>query len=166
MTVRPPRPEDPPRRGLRIDTGLTAAPLDPAAALAAVADPACGGIGLFVGVVRDHHEGQAVTGLTYEAWEREAAKGLRAVAESVGEEFADVRAVYAWHRTGPLAVGDASVVVAASAPHRAEAIAATGRAIDRLKADVPIWKHEHLADGTDRWPGIDTGRSGTQRHGG
>lgn len=147
---------DPPRADVRIDTGLTADPLEPAAAVAAVTDPSCGGIGLFVGVVRDHHEGATVTGLTYEAWEDTAPGALRDAARAVVEEFGGVRALYAWHRVGALSVGDASVVVAASAPHRAEAIAATHRAIDRLKAEVPIWKHEHLADGSDRWPGIDT----------
>lgn len=149
-------PQDPPRDGVRIDTGLTDAPLDPSAALAAVADPSCGGIGLFVGVVRDHHAGEAVSGLSYEAWHDAATAALDDVAASVADQFPDVRAVYAWHRTGALGIGEPSVVVAASAPHRAEAIAATHHLIDRLKADVPIWKHEHLADGTDRWPGIDT----------
>ena len=147
---------DPPRQGARIDTGLTEDVLDPAAAFAAVSDPSCGGVAVFLGVVRDHHAGEAVTGLTYEAWLEEAPGALRRVAEEVAEEFGDVRAVYAWHRLGALDVGEPSVVVAASAPHRAEAFAASRRVIDRLKAEVPIWKHEHLAEGDSRWPGVDT----------
>lgn len=146
---------DPPRRGVRLDTGLTSEPLDPAGAYAAVAHPECGGVALFVGVVRDHHEGDAVTGLTYEAWAEEAPRALRQVAGEVAEAQIGVRAVYAWHRTGDLAIGEPSVVVAVAAPHRAEALTACREVIDRLKAEVPIWKHEHLAGGTSRWPGLD-----------
>lgn len=151
------RPDlDPPRTGVRIDTGITAEPLDVGAAHEQVSDPSCGGVAVFVGVVRDHHEGDAVTGLTYEAWEDEAPVALRRVAREVAEVHTGVRAVYAWHRTGALAVGESSVVVATSAPHRAEALAACRDVIDRLKAEVPIWKQEHLEDGDSRWPGIDT----------
>lgn len=138
-----------------MDTGITADELGVVAAVAAVSDPSCGGVGLFLGVVRDQHEGRAVTGLTYEAWEEQAPGALRRVAEEVVREHADVRAVYAWHRIGELTVGETSVVVAASAPHRAEAFAACRNLIDRLKAEVPIWKQEHLVDGSARWPGID-----------
>lgn len=135
---------------------LRTRPLDPAQVLASVADPSCGGIGLFVGVVRDHHEGDPVTGLTYEAWAEEAEPAMRRVAEQVAAAHPGVRALTAHHRTGPLEIGDASVVVAASAPHRDQAIAATHDLIDRLKAEAPIWKREHLAAGDDRWPGLDT----------
>lgn len=156
MSTGDPPGGDPPRADVRIDTGITAEPLDPGAAHRVVADPSCGGVAVFVGVVRDHHEGASVTGLTYEAWEDEAPAALRRVAREVAEEHTGVRAVYAWHRTGSLAVGEPSVVVAASAPHRAEALAACRELIDRLKAEVPIWKQEHLDGGGSRWPGIDT----------
>ena len=147
---------DPSRADVRIDTAITDDPLDAAAAYPAVADPSCGGVAVFVGVVRDHHEGESVQGLTYEVWEEQAQAALRRVAVEVAEVHRAVRAVYARHRTGALGVGEPSVVVAASAPHRGEAFAACRELIDRLKAEVPIWKQEHLADGDSRWPGIDT----------
>jgi molybdopterin synthase catalytic subunit len=149
---------DPPRREVRVTTAITAEPLEPSAALAAVADSEAGGIGLFVGVVRDHHEGAAVSGLDYEAWEGRAEDELRRVADEVAATFPGVRAVHAVHRVGSLGIGDPSVVVAVSAPHRDEALEATRVLIDRLKDEVPIWKHEHLVDGSSRWPGTDTPR--------
>lgn len=144
---------DPPRGATRVTALLTTRPLDLAAAQADVADDTCGGIGLFAGVVRNHHEGDAVAHLEYEAWEEQAQPALEAVGHAVLEAHPSVRAVHLAHRLGRLEVGEVSVVVAASAPHRAEAIHAAHDAIDRLKASVPIWKHEHLADGTSRWPG-------------
>ncbi|MBW3664674.1 MAG: molybdenum cofactor biosynthesis protein MoaE [Actinobacteria bacterium] len=146
---------DPPRGAPRIETLLTTDPLDVAAAHRAVADPTCGGTTVFTGSVRDHHEGAAVERLEYEAWEERAAAGLREVGEAVVRQRTSVRAVYLAHRLGPLDIGEVSVVVAASAPHRAEAFTAARDLIDRLKAEVPIWKHEFLADGTRRWPGAD-----------
>lgn len=149
---------DPPRGEVRITTGLTEAPLDVATAVADVSHPQAGGIGVFLGVVRDHHGGEAVAGLAYEAWSERAEQELRRLAEEVAETFPGVRAVHAVHRLGSLAIGEPSVVVAVSAPHRDEALDATRVLIDRLKDEVPIWKREELADGTTRWPGTDTVR--------
>lgn len=143
---------DPPRGDASIHIHLTDGPLDVAGAVAEVTHPQCGGIGVFLGAVRDHHEGAAVESLDYEAWEEEARPALRAVAQDVIRRFEGVRAVHLSHRLGHLAVGDVSVIVAASAPHRAEAIAAAEALIDDLKRAVPIWKQEHLADGSSRWP--------------
>lgn len=143
---------DPPRGEPLVDLTLTAAPLDLASAYAAVAHPQCGGVGVFAGVVRDHHQGDAIDHLDYEAWQDQALPALRAVADDVLSRFPGVRAVHLAHRTGRLDVGEVSVVCAASAPHRGEAIAATQALIDQLKQTVPIWKHEHLADGGSRWP--------------
>lgn len=119
----------------------------------AVAHPESGGVGVFAGAVRNNHEGVAVRGITYEAWEDRATPAMRAVADEVIGAFPMVRAVYIAHRIGPLAVGELSVVVAASAPHRDEAFGAARMLIDLVKASVPIWKQEHLTDGTSRWPG-------------
>ncbi len=119
----------------------------------AVAHPESGGVGAFGGAVRNHHDGAAVRSITYEAWEDRAAPAMRDVADQVIAAFPAVRAVYIAHRIGSLAVGDLSVVVAASAPHRDEAFGAARMLIDLVKASVPIWKHEHLADGTSWWPG-------------
>lgn len=136
------------REGLSVR--VTAEPLDAAEAVAAVVDPAAGGTCVFLGTVRDHSEAGPVTGLTYEAWEELALARL----EELGEElFArwPLRRVALWHRSGELGIGEVSVIVACSAPHRAEAFEACRHGIERLKRDVPIWKKEHLAEGEARW---------------
>lgn len=152
-----PHPADPPREDVRVHTALTTDPLDPAALLAVVADPSAGASGLFVGTVRDHHEGVAVRGLVYEVWEGRTASVLAQVAHEVAAAHPTVRAVAVEHRHGPLAVGEHAIVAAASAPHRAAAQAAVAELVERVKAEVPIWKREELATGGHRWPGVDTG---------
>lgn len=144
---------DPPRTAVRIVTALTDQPLDVAAAHRDVEDPQSGGVGVFTGMVRDHHDGQPVAHLHYEAWEERARTELRAVADLVADRHPSVRAIHVSHRIGHLEVGDVSVVCAASAPHRQQALAAAGDLIDEVKRRVPIWKRETLADGTVRWPG-------------
>jgi molybdopterin synthase catalytic subunit len=119
--------------------------------LEALADVSAGGLTLFVGTVRDHDGGKQVDGLEYSAHPTALAR-LREVCEEVGREY-DVRAVAAVHRVGSLALGDAAVVVATAADHRGEAFDASRALIDRLKATVPIWKHQVFADGTDEWVG-------------
>jgi len=127
------------------------APLSVDEVLAAVSDPAAGGVALFVGTVRDHDVGRLVIGLEYSAHPA-AIDQLRAVAEKVVADY-PVRALAAVHRVGNLAVGDLAVVVGVACPHRAEAFAACHRLIDELKVTVPIWKHQLFADGTDEWVG-------------
>jgi molybdopterin synthase catalytic subunit len=117
----------------------------------AVGDPAAGGTALFVGTVRDHDGGAGVARLDYSAHPSAEAE-MRRVAEKVAADF-PVRALAAVHRVGELAVGDLAVVVAVSCAHRAEAFAACRRLIDDLKSEVPLWKHQHFADGTDDWVG-------------
>jgi molybdopterin synthase catalytic subunit len=119
--------------------------------LTAVADPAAGGIALFVGTVRDEDGGRGVTTLDYEAHPG-ALDALRAVAEKVAADF-PVRGVAAVHRVGALAIGDLAVVVAVACPHRGEAFDAARRLIDELKATVPIWKHQAYVDGSESWVG-------------
>jgi molybdopterin synthase catalytic subunit len=118
---------------------------------AAVGDAAAGGTTLFVGAVRDHDDNKSVTGLEYSAHPT-ALDQLRAVAEEVAKEY-DVLAVAAVHRVGPLAVGEAAVVVATAAAHRGEAFEASRALIDRLKERVPIWKHQLFTDGSEEWVG-------------
>jgi molybdopterin synthase catalytic subunit len=125
--------------------------LDPAEVLAAVDDPAAGGVNLFVGAVRDHDGGEQVDHLDYTA-HPSALDRMREVAEGVAAEF-EVIALAAVHRTGQLHVGDAAVLVAASAAHRGQAYDASRALIDRLKATVPIWKHQIFADGREEWVG-------------
>lgn len=128
---------------------LRETPLDPAEVLAAVADPVAGGVNLFVGVVRDHDRDRAVEHLDYTAHPTALAR-LREVAEEVVAEF-DVVAVAAVHRTGHLVIGDTAVLVAVSARHRGQAYDASRALIDRLKARVPVWKHQVFADGEEEW---------------
>jgi len=130
---------------------LSDTPIDPAAVLAAVDDPGAGGVVSFTGLVRDTDGGRAVTELEYVA-HPDAEVALRRVAEAVAADL-PARALAAVHRIGVLAVGDVAVVVAASAPHRAEAFEAARRLIDDLKATVPIWKRQVFADGEQEWVG-------------
>ena len=124
-------------------------PLSVDEALAAVSDPAAGGIALFVGAVRDHDHGQDVAGLGYSAHPTAVAE-LRRVAEKVAASFS-VTAIAAVHRVGDLAVGDLAVVVAVSSPHRGDALDACRALIDELKHSVPIWKHQQYAGGGSEW---------------
>jgi len=126
-------------------------PLDVAEVLAAVEDPAAGGVVSFTGLVRDHDGGKGVTELEYVA-HPDAVAALQAVAEKIAAEL-PVHALAAVHRTGLLAVGDVAVVVAASASHRGQAFEAARRLIDDLKATVPVWKRQVFTDGEQEWVG-------------
>jgi molybdopterin synthase catalytic subunit len=113
--------------------------------------PSCGGVVLFCGTVRDHAEGRpGVTSLTYEAYEEEVYVRLEAIAAEARRRWPDVGRLAIHHRTGTLAVGEISVVIVASAPHRAEAFDAARYAIDTVKTTVPIWKRE-VWEGGDDW---------------
>lgn len=123
--------------------------------LRAVTDPHVGGIALFVGTVRDHtpdQPGEQVTNLEYTA-HPSALDELRMVAEKVVASHPGT-ILAAVHRTGELAVGDLAVIVAAAAPHRAEAFAACRALIDTLKDQVPIWKREQFRNGSHNWVGM------------
>jgi molybdopterin synthase catalytic subunit len=120
---------------------------------AAVADPAAGGIVLFLGAVRDNDEDRGVTGLGYSAHPSAEAE-LRRVAEEIVAKYSqDVIGVAAVHRVGELAVGDLAVVVGVACGHRAEAFEACHALIDELKAAVPVWKHQRFTDGSTEWVG-------------
>jgi molybdopterin synthase catalytic subunit len=128
---------------------LRDSPLSVDEVYAAVADPAAGGIAVFVGTVRDHDHGRSVTELSYSA-HPSAADQLSKVAMQVAERF-ELHAVAAVHRTGDLAIGDIAVVVAVSAGHRGMAFDACRALIDELKATVPVWKHQRFASGDSEW---------------
>ena len=129
---------------------VTADPLSVDEALAAVADPGAGGTCVFIGTVRDHSEAGDVTGLRYEAWEELAVTRLQELADELADKW-PVKKVAILHRTGDLDVGEASVVIACSAPHRSDAFVACRHGIERLKEDVPIWKKEALVTGEAHW---------------
>jgi molybdopterin synthase catalytic subunit len=130
---------------------LRETPLDVAEVVDALADPASGGVTLFVGRVRQEDGGRAVEGLDYSA-HPSALERLREVCERIAAEF-DLHQLAAVHRTGALAIGDIAVIVATSSAHRDEAFRASRALIDTLKAEVPIWKHQRFADGSDEWVG-------------
>ena len=124
--------------------------LSPEEALSFVADPGAGASCVFVGTVRDSSEAGDVTGLRYEAWSELAETRLREIAGELLERWPVLRVAIV-HRTGDLSVGEASVVIACSAPHRADAFEACRHGIERLKHDVPIWKKEALSSGDAHW---------------
>ncbi|MGZ6545074.1 MAG: molybdenum cofactor biosynthesis protein MoaE [Actinomycetota bacterium] len=129
---------------------VSADPLSVDEALGFVADPRAGGTCVFVGTVRDHSDAGDVTGLRYEAWDELATRRLDEIVAELFERW-PVCKVSILHRTGVLEVGEASVVIACSAPHRADAFEACRHAIERLKEDVPIWKKEALVTGEAHW---------------
>jgi molybdopterin synthase catalytic subunit len=130
-------------------TALVEEPLDVAATVAAVGGADCGAVVLFLGTVRDHHQGRTVSRLTYSAYLPLAVTRLAAIAAELEAEHGARLAVS--HRLGELLPGEASVVIAAAAPHRAAAYTASRACLERLKREVPIWKRELYADGTARW---------------
>lgn len=133
-------------------TGLEPGPLDVGALVDRIRRPDCGGLVVFEGSTRSPSEGREVLRLEYEAWERRARAQLRAIAEEVAAEHG-LGGVVAVHRVGLVPIGETSVVVAASAPHRAEAFAAARTVIDRVKGECAIWKKEVFVDGA-AWAGI------------
>lgn len=126
-------------------------PLDVAEVIAALDGDASGGLTLFVGRVRDHDGGRGVAGLDYSAHPT-ALSTMREICERVAAQH-PVHGVAAVHRIGSLAIGDVAVVVATTAAHRGDAFVASRALIDTLKAEVPIWKHQRFADGSDEWVG-------------
>ncbi len=120
----------------------------------AVRDKSAGGIAIFLGVVRDHAEGKAVSRLDYEAHVALANREMARILEQLMTEHKGVR-LAALHRVGELAVGDIAVVVAASAAHRGQAFDACRQAIDRIKDTVPVWKKEWAPDGSALWVNLE-----------
>jgi molybdopterin synthase catalytic subunit len=131
--------------------GVTADPLPLHAVAAFVERPDCGASVVFTGVVRDHSEGRTgVRSLEYEAYEEEVTPRLAAIVAEARTRWPSVGRAAVLHRTGLLTVGEPSVVVAVSTPHRGEAFDAAEFCIDTLKATVPIWKRETW-DGGEDW---------------
>jgi molybdopterin synthase catalytic subunit len=131
-------------------TRLTPDPIDYPALTEAVRSPHCGGVVLFLGTVRDLTGDEVTVFLDYDAYRPMAEKKLAEVEAEVRRRWpvGDVALV---HRLGRLAVGEVSVAVAVSCPHRAEAFAAARFAIDAVKELVPIWKKENAPDGSSGW---------------
>lgn len=121
-----------------------------------VDDPGAGGVVIFAGVVRNQTGGRPVKFLEYEAHGPMAEAKMREIGQAVRARWPGVRRVAMQHRTGRLEIGEASVLIAVSAAHRAEAFEACRFAIDTLKRTVPVWKKEHFEDG-EVWVGLQGG---------
>lgn len=129
---------------------ITSDAIDPAAVLGLVGAREDGAALLFLGVVRDHNDGRAVIGIRYEAYVEMAERVLAEIAAEAAERLATDRLAVV-HRIGELAVGEASVAIAVSSPHRAEAFDACRHVIEEIKARLPVWKEERYAGEPSRW---------------
>jgi len=134
----------------RIHARITTEPLDPATALASAGTDADGALLLFVGVVRNHADGRAVTGMRYDAYVDMAHEVLLAIAGEAAEELGSPR-VWVEHRIGRLAIGEASVVIVSASPHRQESFDAVRYVIEEIKKRLPVWKKEEYVDGEEGW---------------
>ena len=128
---------------------ITDTSLAPEALRAAIADPASGAVAAFVGTTRNSFAGKAVRHLEYEAYGPMAEQEMERIGMEIASLYPAVTGIAIAHRTGRVEVGEASVAIAISAPHRREALAACAEAIDRLKARLPVWKKEVFADGSE-----------------
>jgi len=129
---------------------VVSAPIDPAEALGRVGGPEDGASLLFLGVVRNSNDGRHVTGVGYEAYDDMARAVLLEIAAEARTILGGGR-VAVVHRVGELAVGEVSVAIAVSSPHRSEAFAASRHVIEEIKKRLPVWKHERYTDGDGRW---------------
>jgi len=136
-----------------IVTALSEGPLDVVSLIRQIWRADCGAVVTFEGTTRSPNEGREVKSLEYEAYEGRAQKQLRELAEEATAQFG-LGGVVAVHRTGAVPIGQPSVVVAVAAAHRAEAFEGARWLIDRIKADVAIWKKEIFADG-EAWVGAE-----------
>lgn len=129
---------------------ITEDPIDPLEVLAEVGGDRAGATSLFLGTVRDNSEAGDVDMILYEAYVPMAEKEMLEIEEEVRRRW-PVIGVKLVHRVGRLRVGEVSVAVAVSTPHRADSFEACRHAIERIKHDVPIWKKERLANGREVW---------------
>jgi molybdopterin synthase catalytic subunit len=132
-------------------TSIQEAPIEVEGALGFLGDPAAGAQVIFLGTVRDNGEAEGkVESILYECHLPLAKKRLERLAQETLEAF-DIQKVALIHRYGMLKVGETSVLVAASAPHRVQAFEAARHGIERIKHTLPVWKKELLADEASRW---------------
>ena len=133
-------------------TAIAHDPIDVAAHLVAVADPHAGATATFIGTVRDHDPEArgTVTRLDYSA-HPDAETVLRGIATALDREGARIAVT---HRVGTLGVGDIAIAAAVSTAHRAEAFDLCRELVERVKAELPVWKRQHTADGTTHWVGM------------
>lgn len=130
---------------------LTDDPIDTSSLEKRVVRPSDGACVVFEGIVRNHHDGRTVQSIFYEAYRPMAEKEFDSVVRKVKEEHPEV-SIAVLHRLGQLEVGEVSIAIVCSSPHRADAYAASRTAIDRIKQTVPIWKKER-GPGGEEWVG-------------
>jgi molybdopterin synthase catalytic subunit len=133
---------------LRAVVGTEPLSVDEHAAL--VSDRAAGAVVTFAGVVRDHDHGRSVRELEY-VGHPSASDVVARVARDLAGRWPGVRAIAVSHRVGVLAIGDVALAVAVAAEHRAQAFAACAELVDEVKRELPVWKRQTFADGTDEW---------------
>ena len=138
-------------------------PIDPRALRESILDPAAGGFCSFEGWVRNHHQGQAVHSLEYEAYRTLAEKEGNRIVHEAREKF-EILHARCHHRVGSLAIGELAIVVVVTAAHRDAAFDACRYIIDEVKFRVPVWKKEHFADGTSGWVRCDHCHDAGHRH--
>jgi MoaE-MoaD fusion protein len=126
---------------------LVEGPIDLGAVVGTVRDPRHGAILVFEGVVRDDAGDGRVLRLSYEAWREGALRVLGGIADEIASRWPGT-ATSMVHRTGEVAVGEASLVLAVGSPHRAEAYEASRYALEEIKVRLPVWKKEVGADGS------------------
>lgn len=115
-----------------------------------VSDPAHGAVDTFIGAVRNHHEGQSVSGITYDVHEALAEKTFTDICEEARARWGDIK-IYMSHYKGQLDIGGISVIIAVSSAHRAESFNTCRYVIEELKKRSPIWKQEHYEHGPSEW---------------
>jgi molybdopterin synthase catalytic subunit len=135
----------------RLRTAVLAAPLDPAEALDAVADPECGAVATFIGAVRQTNQNRLVVAISYDVFDELAETVLGDIVRETAAAIDPRLNAYVAHRKGRLEVGAVSVLIAVSTPHRDEAFRACRRIIEEIKHRAPVWKQEHYADGDSEW---------------
>jgi molybdopterin synthase catalytic subunit len=135
---------------MTVRSRITDTPIDPGEALAQVGDPEHGAAILFLGTVRRRNEGRIVRGMRYDAYIAMAEEVLRTIARETADAAASEQ-VSLVHRVGELAIGEVSVAIAVSSPHRAQAFAAARHAIEEIKRRLPVWKQEHYVEGDAAW---------------
>ena len=133
---------------------ITFAPLSLESVYQLADDAANGAVVVMSGTVRNQTDGQPVVCLEYQAYEPMAINIFRQIAADIRKQWTDVNRVVIHHRVGRLQIGEISVLVAVGCPHRAEAFEACRYAIDTLKHNAPIWKKEHMRDGSSNWVSI------------
>jgi molybdopterin synthase catalytic subunit len=148
-----------------MNTGIVTEPIRPEEVLEGLSSPKDGACLLFLGVVRDHNRGRAVSGLDYEVYQGMAERTLAVIASEASHRFGTDR-ITVRHRIGELQVGDVSTAIAVATPHREEAYGASRYIIEELKQRLPVWKREHYLDGETHWVGTDALPQDADRAGG